>query len=154
MYKIISSEASSFWHNPYEIDKSFSSFQKLPLFLKFAQSGFYFIQSKNVIRCFSCNLEIKQWQDIKNPLIIHALESPSCEFLRTELSEVEIFDIQKNYIIDYTAETFLCKICYERTVDQFLICKSHQTRIEDCPTCRYFIFDNEQGELGFDCENP
>ena len=84
MYRVTPTGASLFWQNYDNISESYSSFVKLPYFLKFAQNGFYFVPSKNVIRCFSCCLEIRNWEDIRSPLMIHVLEKPNCEFIHGE----------------------------------------------------------------------
>lgn len=157
MFKVTPAGATLFWHNQDSINNSFNIFQKLSFLVKFAQNGFYLTTNQS-IRCFSCGLQIKNWHDIRNPKIIHMLESPHCEFLHSEYDEVEIFDIQQNYTEDFEKETFLCKICYERPVQRYLVC-GHLLcipclkRVKACPTCRIFIFDNVEGKGGWDPEN-
>lgn len=63
---------------------------------KFAQAGFFFTQEDTIL-CISCNLELRNFLHIRQPIIFHALESPNCKFLLKQFSKTFIFNITQNY---------------------------------------------------------
>ncbi|XP_052088657.1 baculoviral IAP repeat-containing protein 7-like [Mytilus californianus] len=47
-----------------------------------AEAGFFYAGHKDYVRCFTCGVLIKNWQQGQNPLTEHSLKSPSCSFLQ------------------------------------------------------------------------
>lgn len=154
------------WHSREFCRRSFKRFYPSDAFINLAKAGFFF-QNDSVI-CFSCFLKIEDWTNIKNPLITHCLSSPKCNFLIKQFGIEGIFDIQNNYIKNFTKKTFICTICELNYIDRFLSCGhtfcSHclkklqnsyieQSRESDekitpkCPNCRCEI-TNENATFG------
>ena len=46
-----------------------------------AEGGFYMIARRDVVRCFSCNVVVQDWERRDNVIDEHQLHSPNCSFL-------------------------------------------------------------------------
>ena len=51
-----------------------------------AEAGFYMIARRDVVRCFSCNVVVQDWERTDNVMDEHRRHSPYCTFLKTFLS--------------------------------------------------------------------
>lgn len=117
--------------------ESFKRIKLQPIFYRFARAGFY-LSDENV-QCFTCGLRIENWIQIYNPLLIHAAESPFCEFILKELDEAQAHDIFDNFQKNRN-ENLQCKICYDRMIDKYLSC-GHTfcafclKKCQQCPFC-------------------
>ena len=122
----------------YYCEESFRAVNLQQTFYKFARAGFY-LSDENA-QCFSCGLRIENWINIHNPLLIHAAESPFCKFILKEINEEQAHDIFENFQKNRT-EKSQCKICYDRTIDKYLIncghtiCTSCVKKCRRCPFC-------------------
>lgn len=126
---------------------SFKRYNPSKNFDLFARAGF-FVTNQGFIKCCACNLERRNWFKINDPLVFHATENPYCNFLRKEFGDVTIFNISQNYVKDWDAETFLCKVCFVNQVNKFLICghifcEQCLANVNSCPLCRGYISRNE-----------
>lgn len=127
--------------------KTFSTWPKLKA-ADFAKAGFlYCVQSEKVI-CFSCGLNLDEWDSIENPYVEHMenLKTP-CNHLTDNF--IEISAVLKEYWEPYT-----CKICYQARVSfvclpcKHVFCGPCAAKINDakCPYCR---IEFEQGHYLF-----
>ena len=46
-----------------------------------ARAGFYFYQAPDKVKCWQCNLGLKDWDEDSNPLIDHAQHASYCEYI-------------------------------------------------------------------------
>ena len=56
-----------------------------------AEGGFYMIARRDVVRCFSCNVIVQDWERSDNVIDEHHKYSPNCSFLKVFLINVESF---------------------------------------------------------------
>ncbi|GIY77290.1 baculoviral IAP repeat-containing protein 2 [Caerostris darwini] len=71
-----------------EASKRLDSFQNWPhhIYLdknEFVHSGLYFTGVLDCVKCFSCNVEMYDWDLNDDPMLYHKLYSPDCEYLKT-----------------------------------------------------------------------
>ncbi|GIY03979.1 e3 ubiquitin-protein ligase XIAP [Caerostris darwini] len=74
--------------NMNETSKRLDSFQNWPhqVYLdknEFVHSGLYFTGIEDCVKCFSCNVEMYDWDLNDDPMLYHELFSPECEYLKT-----------------------------------------------------------------------
>ena len=55
-----------------------------------AEGGFYMIARRDVVRCFSCDVVVREWERSDNVIDEHHKYSPNCSFLKTFLSNKPI----------------------------------------------------------------
>ena len=127
-----------FYQNSHLAEETFINFS--PQFDSFAAAGFYF--SRGFLYCCGCPLRIRDWMDIKNPLIVHSILSPNCSFLLREKGPLFTHDVGHTYVRDWSADTFTCVICYARYIDSVLscghvYCSTCLRKLESCPLCKY-----------------
>ncbi|GIY22448.1 baculoviral IAP repeat-containing protein 1f [Caerostris extrusa] len=71
-----------------DASKRLDSFQNWPhrLYLdknEFVHSGLYFTGISDCVKCFSCNVEMYDWDLNDDPMLHHKWFSPECEYLKT-----------------------------------------------------------------------
>lgn len=52
-----------------------------PSVIDLVKAGFYYTGHSDTVRCFSCGIEIKNWQKNSDPLVVHSSRSPGCQFV-------------------------------------------------------------------------
>ena len=52
-----------------------------------AEGGFYMIAHRDVVRCFSCNVVVQDWERRDNVIDEHRRHSPDCSFVKTLVSK-------------------------------------------------------------------
>ena len=50
-----------------------------------AESGFYMIARRDVVRCFSCHVVLQDWERTDNVIEKHRRQSPNCPFLNMQI---------------------------------------------------------------------
>ncbi|XP_033122719.1 baculoviral IAP repeat-containing protein 2-like, partial [Anneissia japonica] len=69
-----------------------------------ARAGFYYVQTKDIVRCFACMGEISNWECVDIPMVQHKNMFPGCPFVRGEdignerLTTVNVINIQQALI--------------------------------------------------------
>ena len=70
-----------------------------------AEAGFYMIARRDVVRCFSCNVVVQDWERSDNVVDEHRRHSPECSFLKQTLQLSKSSDILSPYpSIDKTSQ--------------------------------------------------
>lgn len=49
---------------------------------KLAAAGFYYTGKDDIVKCFECHLEMREWTEHDNPIVDHQRWSGSCRFIR------------------------------------------------------------------------
>ena len=58
---------------------TFSALEDLAVFaIRLAQTGFYYDEELDEIRCFSCNVSKRRWSKTEYPALVHLVLSPEC----------------------------------------------------------------------------
>ncbi|BFZ24930.1 hypothetical protein BsWGS_27969 [Bradybaena similaris] len=52
-----------------------------PSVINLVKAGFYYTGHSDTVRCFSCGIEIKNWQKNSDPLTVHSSRNPGCQFV-------------------------------------------------------------------------
>ena len=60
-----------------------------------AEGGFYMIARRDVVRCFSCNVVVQDWENSGNVIEEHYKHSPSCNHLHRFLSSKNMNNVEK-----------------------------------------------------------
>ena len=60
-----------------------------------AEGGFYMIAHRDVVRCFSCNVVIQDWERSDSVIDEHHKHSPNCTFLKGLNNEVSPLNLSK-----------------------------------------------------------
>ena len=59
---------------------TFSALEDLAVFaIRLAQTGFYYDEELDEIRCFSCNVTKRRWSKTESPAVVHLVLSPDCD---------------------------------------------------------------------------
>jgi len=53
-------------------------------------AGFEYINNGDAVRCYRCELEVSRWTSDMQPFIIHKQRSPTCPFVLSMLSSIEM----------------------------------------------------------------
>ncbi|CAG5118256.1 unnamed protein product [Candidula unifasciata] len=49
-----------------------------PNIIDLVKAGFYYTGHSDIVRCFSCGVEIEDWQQNSDPFVMHSSNSPGC----------------------------------------------------------------------------
>ena len=70
-----------------------------------AEGGFYMIARRDVVRCFSCNVVVQDWERSDNVIDEHRRHSPDCSFLKQTFQLSKSSDVLSPYpSIDKTSQ--------------------------------------------------
>ena len=62
-----------------------------------AEAGFYMIARRDVVRCFSCNVVVQDWERSDNVIDEHRRHSPDCSFLKQTFQLSKSSDVLSPY---------------------------------------------------------
>ncbi len=65
--------------------------------LYWSKAGFYFFESPDRLKCFSCNIVLSDWNITDDPWIEHAFWNPSCQHVRDIKGDDFISDINRKW---------------------------------------------------------
>lgn len=123
---------------------------------KMMEAGFFYTSKGDRVKCFSCEIGIRQWNILTEPWIQHILLNNTCHYLRACKSSsfiaivLESQKIEKNKLQlskqssqQEPKNSMLCKICYCRDFNTVFIpcghvmaCTVCANAITKCPICR------------------
>ena len=99
-----------------------------------AEGGFYMIARRDVVRCFSCNVVVQDWERRDNVIDEHHRRNPNCSFLHRFVSSKGVSSAEK-LRIECSSNTKL-RVSFKQTIfvshDQRKVSEGKQT----CPTGR------------------
>ena len=103
-----------------------------------ASSGFFYIGPGDVVKCFSCGLQLGLWREKDDVEYEHKRWSPSCTFLN--LSKIRLVENECQ------EECLQCIVCMKFTVNVIVLPCSHLKMcsncgkyLNHCPVCRNVI---------------
>lgn len=85
-------------------DARLSSFDKWPKSLSYlekylAESGLFYTGRSDEVKCFSCGVSMKNWNENEQPAEHHVLWQPKCDFLIMTKGDAFIQQIRAKYVV-------------------------------------------------------
>ena len=88
-----------------------------------AEGGFYMIARCDVVRCFSCDVILQDWERSDNVIDEHHKHSPNCSFLKTKMYSND--DITKATAINLNQSADKAAICCGgKAIVEFIQCSA------------------------------
>jgi len=135
------------------------SFDKWPISLKqskesMVDAGFYYLEKGDRVRCFSCTLQLKDWEPEDDPWIEHIKHNSKCLYVVQQKGEMFIQRVlsqpKKEEVISSSEEetphvsscAIECSVCRLEPIKVSFdpcghcFCKSCNYKLEKCPICR------------------
>lgn len=123
-----------------------------------AAAGFFFTEVSDQVACLCCNVHLRGWKSIHNPLQEHISWKPGCSFVRSlsnlptahnfvrsklEVAKKNQSKGEEEGSSDQGQVNFECKICFEKMCEFVILpcahmcaCLSCGLELRKCPMCR------------------
>lgn len=117
-----------------------------------AEAGFLFTGKADHVKCYYCDLTVRDWEDKENPWVVHSYFSPKCNYLYIKRGQLFVDSVKKpSQILPISSAPeptkdegrYTCKICMEKEIgtvfvpcDHSVACVDCTVQIEQCPICK------------------
>lgn len=110
-----------------------------------AEAGFFYTDASDCVTCFSCGVNLNNWQPFDNVYIQHSIFSPKCKYINFKKGHKFVKShtkLEQNQELD----AYKCSVCLDQMKNTLFLPCSHITTCKQCarqlvycPICRSLI---------------